>query len=59
MLTMVYNLNGSDAIGWGYTVRAIDIARKIGLFDGPRGDLDHHTQCVRDYTAWALYIYQG
>ncbi|KAM7209353.1 hypothetical protein V8F20_000403 [Naviculisporaceae sp. PSN 640] len=59
LLTLVYNYNGSDAIGWGYTVRAIDIAHQIGLFDGARGDLDRHTQCVRDYTAWALYIYQG
>ncbi|KAK4216540.1 hypothetical protein QBC37DRAFT_86806 [Rhypophila decipiens] len=59
LLNLTYNCNGSDAIGWRYTARALDMAREIGLFDGADEYGDRHTQCVRTYTAWAVYLYQG
>ena len=58
LLNLVYNLNGSDKIGWRYTLRAIEMAEDIQLMGPP---LDHHTpemQCVRAYTAWGLFCWQ-
>lgn len=59
LMNLLHDCNGSDAVGWRYTEKAIVMAHDIGLFDAAREDLDRHAQCVRDYTAWALYLYQG
>ncbi|KAK3899213.1 hypothetical protein C8A05DRAFT_46654 [Staphylotrichum tortipilum] len=59
LLNLVYNLNGSDKIGWRYTLRAIEMAHEIQLMRPPQ---DRHTpemQCVRAYTAWGLFCWQS
>ncbi|KAL1837226.1 hypothetical protein VTJ49DRAFT_4108 [Mycothermus thermophilus] len=59
LLNFIQNINGSDKIGWRCTLKAIDMAHEIGLF-GPQ--LDRYTadeQCVRTYTAWALFCWQS
>ncbi|KAK3310454.1 uncharacterized protein B0T15DRAFT_389212 [Chaetomium strumarium] len=59
LLTIIYSLNGSDKIGWRYTLKAIDMANEIQLF-GPL--LERHgpeLQCVRTYTAWGLFCWQS
>jgi len=59
LLGMVNNCNGADTIGWRYVVQATEMASEIGLFGRPRGDLDRDERCVRDYTAWQVYLNQG
>ncbi|KAH6650068.1 hypothetical protein F5144DRAFT_555191 [Chaetomium tenue] len=59
MLTLIYNLNGTDKLGWRFTLKAIEMADEIQLLDLP---LEHHTpemQCVRTYTAWGLFCWQS
>ncbi|KAK4101616.1 hypothetical protein N658DRAFT_558748 [Parathielavia hyrcaniae] len=59
LLTLAYNLNGSDKIGWRFTQTAIEMADEIQLL-GPL--LEHHdgeVQCARTYTAWGLFFWQS
>lgn len=58
MLTLIYNLNGTDKLGWRFTLKAIEMADEIQLLGLP---LEHHTpemQRVRTYTAWGLFCWQ-
>jgi len=57
MLAVIYALNGSDKVGWRYTLRAVEMAYEIDLFQ-PRPDMEIQAQCVWDYTAWAVFIWQ-
>ncbi|KAK4155533.1 hypothetical protein C8A00DRAFT_13446 [Chaetomidium leptoderma] len=59
LLTLVYNLNGSDKIGWRFTLRALEIADDIQLLGPP---LEHHGPEMRiawTYTAWGLFCWQS
>ncbi|KAL2178768.1 uncharacterized protein P884DRAFT_284140 [Thermothelomyces heterothallicus CBS 202.75] len=59
LLTLVYNLNGSDRIGWRFTLTAIKMAEQIQLLGPP---LKHHgpeMQRARTYTAWGLFCWQA
>jgi hypothetical protein len=58
LLTLVYILNGSDRIGWRYTLRAIDMANEIQLLGPPAEHHDREMQCARAYTAWGLFCWQ-
>ena len=58
LLTLIYNLNGSDKIGWRFTLKAIEMADEIQLLGPP---LEHHNpemQRARTYTAWGLFCWQ-
>ena len=35
ILNIIHNLNGSDKIGWRYTLKAIELADEIQLFGSP------------------------
>ncbi|KAK4250765.1 hypothetical protein C7999DRAFT_11425 [Corynascus novoguineensis] len=59
LLTLAYNLNGSDRIGWRHTLAAVKMANEIQLLGPP---LEHHgpeIQRVRTYTAWGLFCWQA
>ncbi|KAK3330184.1 hypothetical protein B0H66DRAFT_48791 [Apodospora peruviana] len=58
LMSLIYNYNGSDKIGWRYGVQACQMASEIQLFS-PRKEFGCEMQNVRDYTAWQLYIFQG
>lgn len=58
LLTLIYNLNGSDKIGWRYTIRAVEMGYEIQLFDAPLESLGPEMQCVMTYTAWGLFFWQ-
>lgn len=58
LLSICHKMSGIDKIGWSYTVQAIGIARKIGLFTtNPEGSSEK-TRRVSAFTAWALFNYQ-
>ncbi|KAK4128133.1 hypothetical protein N657DRAFT_564260 [Parathielavia appendiculata] len=59
LLTLAYNLNGSDKIGWRFTQRAIEMADEIQLLGPPLEHHDRDTQCARAYTAWGLFCWQS
>ncbi|KAK4190465.1 putative nitrogen assimilation transcription factor [Podospora australis] len=59
LLTVVYNLNGSDKIGWKYTVRAVEMAHEIQLYGPLREGDGNDLSCVRTYTAWAVFNWQS
>ena len=58
VLNMVHDLNGSDKIGWRFTLRALEMAHEIGLFEAPLEHRDAETQHAMAYTAWALFVWQ-
>jgi hypothetical protein len=58
LLTLIYNLNGSDKIGWRYTLRAIELAKEIQLLEPPPENHSREMLCVRAYTAWGLFYWQ-
>ena len=57
MLNILYNMNGTDKIGWRYTIRAVEMANEIQLFR-LSDDSSSDTRCVWDYTAWLLFTWQ-
>jgi hypothetical protein len=57
-ITLVYNVNGSDKIGWRYTLRAFEMANQIQLLGPPLAHHGPEMQCVKTYTAWALFWWQ-
>ncbi|GAB1311051.1 Nitrogen assimilation transcription factor [Madurella fahalii] len=59
MITLIYDLNGSDKIGWRYTVQAIEMAHEIQLLGPPLAHHGPEMECVRTYTAWALFCWQS
>ncbi|KAK0673333.1 putative nitrogen assimilation transcription factor [Cercophora samala] len=59
LLNVAYNLNGSDRLGWRFTIRAMDMANEIQLFQTAPSQLSSDMRCVRDFTAWCLFIWQS
>ncbi|KAH6619763.1 hypothetical protein B0J18DRAFT_451092 [Chaetomium sp. MPI-SDFR-AT-0129] len=59
ILTIIYDLNGSDKIGWRYTKKALELAEEINLLGPPLDYHDADTRCVRTYTAWHLFYWQN
>ncbi|KAK4460166.1 hypothetical protein QBC42DRAFT_272974 [Cladorrhinum samala] len=61
LLNYVYNMNSMVQLGWGYTLKAMDWARKIKLFDKPDGweTMDPRLRAGRDFTAWCLFEWQS
>lgn len=60
--TMVFNnvnnMNGVDKLGYYYNMQAVDMTNKLGLFS-PAPALSRKEQNARNFTAWALYAWQG
>ncbi|KAK0729242.1 hypothetical protein B0T21DRAFT_291956 [Apiosordaria backusii] len=59
VLNIVHNLNGSDRLGWRYTIRAVEMANEIQLFQASPAHLSGDLRCVREFTAWCLFIWQS
>ncbi len=57
-LNIIHNLNGSDKIGWRYTLKAVELAGEIQLFESPPERYGREMLGVRAYTAWALFCWQ-
>lgn len=54
----VYNMNGSDELGYKYNTMGIAMANELRLFD-PCPMASQREQDARDFTAWWLYGFQG
>ncbi|KAK3301063.1 uncharacterized protein B0H64DRAFT_382525 [Chaetomium fimeti] len=59
LLTLIYNLNASDKIGWRFTLNAIEMADEIQLLGPPLERHSPEMQCARTYTAWGLFCWQN
>ncbi|KAK4163892.1 hypothetical protein QBC43DRAFT_54916 [Cladorrhinum sp. PSN259] len=61
LLNYVYNMNSMVQLGWGYTLQAMDWARKINLFKKPDNwaTMDPRLRSGRDFTAWCLFEWQS
>lgn len=61
LLNYVYNMNSMVQLGWGYTIKAMDWARKIKLFNKPDDwdTMDPRVRAGRDFTAWCLFEWQS
>ncbi|EGS18031.1 uncharacterized protein CTHT_0060450 [Thermochaetoides thermophila DSM 1495] len=59
LINLIQNINGADKIGWRVTVRALELAREIKLFDEPPEYYGPEMVIVRTYTAWACYCWQS
>ncbi|KAG7404268.1 Nitrogen assimilation transcription factor nirA [Fusarium oxysporum f. sp. rapae] len=58
-INAVYNMMGADRIGWTYTLRAVEIAQTLRLFDSSAKVRSRQSQHNRDFTAWALFAWQS
>ncbi|KAJ4263093.1 hypothetical protein NW762_006711 [Fusarium torreyae] len=58
-INVIYNLMGADSIGWRYTLRSVEIAHSLGLFNPLSKVKSRKSQHVRDFTAWALFAWQS
>ena len=58
LLNLIDAFNGFDKIGWRYTLRSFEMANEIQLFRKPRNDVGRDLRCVRDFTAWAFFVWQ-
>ncbi|KAF4944570.1 hypothetical protein FSARC_14641 [Fusarium sarcochroum] len=58
-INVVYNLMGADSIGWRYTIRAVEIAHSLDLFNPLSRVKSRRSQHVRDFTAWSLFTWQS
>ncbi|KAK4195111.1 putative nitrogen assimilation transcription factor [Triangularia verruculosa] len=59
LLNVIYNLNGSDRLGWRYAIRAVELANEIQLFQASPAHLSSEIRCVREFTAWCLFAWQS
>ncbi|KAM3464249.1 hypothetical protein NHJ6243_002556 [Beauveria neobassiana] len=59
ILSLTYNMNGLDKVGWTYMIQAIAAAESIDLFgDVPDSD-SQKIKVVKTFTAWGLYGFQA
>ncbi|PMB72836.1 hypothetical protein BM221_000253 [Beauveria bassiana] len=59
ILSLTYNMNGLDKVGWTYMIQAIAAAKSIDLFgDVPDSD-SQKIKVVKTFTAWGLYGFQA
>lgn len=58
LLNVLYLFNGSDKIGWRYSLRAIEMAHEINLFAPTPPEMDREMRNVREYTAWVVFMWQ-
>ncbi|KAM0558247.1 hypothetical protein ACHAPJ_004935 [Fusarium lateritium] len=58
-INVIYNLMGADSIGWRYTLRSVEIAHSLDLFNPLSKVKSRKSQHVRDFTAWALFSWQS
>ncbi|KAI0884524.1 uncharacterized protein GGS22DRAFT_188736 [Annulohypoxylon maeteangense] len=58
IISMAHNFNGVDELGWGYTHKSLEMARRMSLFST---SLDESTewQVVAGVTAWCLFNLQA
>ncbi|KAA8632821.1 hypothetical protein SMACR_02850 [Sordaria macrospora] len=59
LLNVLYLFNGSDKIGWRYSLRAIDMAHEINLFGAAQPEMDREMRNVREFTAWIVFTWQS
>ncbi|KAK4673334.1 hypothetical protein QC763_110990 [Podospora pseudopauciseta] len=59
LLNVIYNLNGSDRLGWRYTIRAVEMAHEIRLFQAVPSHVSSDIRCAREFTAWCLFTWQS
>ena len=58
LLNLISLTNAADAIGFIYTEKAIEMARRIRLFGSQVTKQDTRRSNSREFTAWALYNWQ-
>lgn len=59
LLNVLYLFNGSDKIGWRYSLRAIEMAHEINLFGPAQPETDREMRNVREFTAWIVFTWQS
>ncbi|KAK3496731.1 uncharacterized protein B0T23DRAFT_63586 [Neurospora hispaniola] len=59
LLNVLYLFNGSDKIGWRYSLRAIEMAHEINLFGPAQPEMDREMRDVREFTAWVVFTWQS
>ncbi|GAB1321084.1 hypothetical protein MFIFM68171_11294 [Madurella fahalii] len=56
LLNAAHNMHASDTIGYSYLCRAVNMAKKIGLFSPDSGaKQDSRRTRAKEFTAWALF----
>lgn len=58
VFAFIYALNALDRIGFRYTIRAVEMAYEIQLFQKAPEHMDADTKRVWGFTAWSLYTWQ-
>lgn len=59
IMNVIYNLCGVDQIGWTYTQKAIEIAKRLGIFQDSPGTKSSKTRDASNFTAWSLFYWAG
>lgn len=58
VFAFIYALNALDRIGFRYTIRAVEMAYEIQLFQKAPEHMDADMKRVWGFTAWSLYTWQ-
>lgn len=58
ILHIVYNMNGTDELGYRYLEQAVEMANSLDLFK-PSAVASRKKRNARELTAWVLYGWQG
>ncbi|PON25487.1 hypothetical protein TGAM01_v205781 [Trichoderma gamsii] len=58
ILHIIYNMNGTDELGYRYLEQAVDMANGLNLFK-PSAVASGKERNARELTAWVLYGWQG
>ena len=58
LLDLTHIISGVDKIGRAYSVRAVAMAKGLGLFDSTIVVRSQRTAAARAFTAWMIYHYE-
>lgn len=58
ILHIVYNMNGTDELGYRYLEQAVEMANGLELFKSS-AVVSEKKRNARELTAWVLYGWQG
>ncbi|KAH7041207.1 uncharacterized protein B0I36DRAFT_427472 [Microdochium trichocladiopsis] len=59
LLNIIHNMCCQDKLGWAYTMQAVTMGHRLGIFSPAPGQFSSQEQAARDFTAWCIFDFQS
>jgi hypothetical protein len=59
VMSLTYNMDAVDKVGWSYCEQGYIMAHRMGLFDPYPITMDDKSKSARGLTAWAIFSFHS